>query len=365
MNCEISSRSAIEAFSRIVSSSSSPSSLRSSREQPDAGADEAARVAGRDPLAVDLDLPAVDGVGAEQRAQQLGPPRAEQPADPEDLALADLQVDRRVGPAHAQAGRLQQRLPGLARLAGRVQRLDLAADHGRDQRVVVEVGHRARRAHLAVAQHGDAVADLEHLLEPVADVEHRHPALAQLADQLQQRVRLVAGQRGRRLVEHDHAGVARQHLGHLDQLPGGRRERVDLRARVDVLAARRGPAAPCARSRSAPPRTSPWRDGSRPIRRFSCTDSSGSRRQLLVDDADARRAGLGGARVPELLAVDLVGARVAPDGAGEHLDDRRLARPVLAGEAVHLAGVELEVDVLDRLDRPEGLRGPVQLQQRH
>ena len=64
-------------------------------------------------------------------------------------------------------------------LARRVQRLDLAPDHRRDQAVVVELGHRLARDEAAVAQDGHAVADLEHLLEVVGDVHHRVALVAQ------------------------------------------------------------------------------------------------------------------------------------------------------------------------------------------
>ena len=90
--------------------------------------------------------------------------------------------------------------------------------------------------------------------------------------------------------------------------------------------------------------------------RFSADRQVGQQAELLVDDADAGLAHLGGARVADLLAVDQVVAAVAPDGAGEDLDQRALAGPVLAGEAHDLAGAELERDAVQRLDRPVGLR---------
>src|ERR671916_248155 len=104
-----------------------PELLAVLREQPDAGADKPPRVAGGDPAPRDLDLPAVDGIGPEQRAQQLGAARAEQTADADDLPRAHGEVHRLLAAPHPQAGGLQQRLAGLARLARRIQRLDLPA----------------------------------------------------------------------------------------------------------------------------------------------------------------------------------------------------------------------------------------------
>ena len=77
--------------------------------------------------------------------------------------------------------------------------------------------------------------------------------------------------------------------------------------------------------------------------------------ELLVDDADARVARLRRARVAHVAALDPVLALVALDGAGEDLDQRALAGAVLAGEAVDLAGAQLERDVLERLDRAVAL----------
>nr|BFF10491.1 hypothetical protein GCM10025699_17940 [Microbacterium flavescens] len=42
--------------------------------------------------------------------------------------------------------------------------------------------------------------------------------------------------------------------------------------------------------------------------------------------------------------------------ARENLDERRLARAVLAEDAVDLAGEDLEIDAAQRVDSREGLR---------
>ena len=64
---------------------------------------------------------------------------------------------------------------------------------------------------------------------------------------------------------------------------------------------------------------------------------------------------LGLARIAErhLLAVDQDLALRRPVHARQHLDECRLAGAVVAEEAVHLAGIDLEVDVLERLHRAE------------
>ena len=78
--------------------------------------------------------------------------------------------------------------------------------------------------------------------------------------------------------------------------------------------------------------------------------------ELLVHGRDAeldRR--LGGGDL-DLLAEPRDLALVGTVDAGEHLDERRLARAVLAEDAVHLAGQDVEVDTAQRLHAGEGLR---------
>ena len=61
---------------------------------------------------------------------------------------------------------------GIGRVA--VERVDVAADHHADDRVDVGLGDRARADEAPVAKHGVAVADAEHLLEPVGDENDRN-----------------------------------------------------------------------------------------------------------------------------------------------------------------------------------------------
>src|SRR6185295_4517704 len=54
-----------------------------------------------------------------------------------------------------------------------------------------------------------------------------------------------------------------------------------------------------------------------------------------------------------------------PDRAAEDLDQRRLARAVLADERVDFAAADLEVDVVERPRRAVRLRQPLRREQRH
>ena len=86
--------------------------------------------------------------------------------------------------------------------------------------------------------------------------------------------------------------------------------------------------------------------------------------EVLVDDLDAQPG-----RV--LRAVDLHRAALEQDlavvdrvDAGDALDQGRLARAVVPDEGHHLAGGDVEVDLVQGLDRAEALRDPAQLQKR-
>jgi len=62
-----------------------------------------------------------------------------------------------------------------------------------------------------------------------------------------------------------------------------------------------------------------------------------------------------------LLALEQDPAAVGGVGAGDALDEGRLAGAVVADKRHHLAGTDLEVDVVQRLHRAERLRDVLQL----
>ena len=106
---EISSRCASEAFSRIDSSSSSPSCLRSSVNRPSPACTARRGSPGRTFLPSTSMWPAPTGRPRRWPAAARCAP-TEQPRDPEDLPGAHLEVDRRRGPLRLQALYVQPRL---------------------------------------------------------------------------------------------------------------------------------------------------------------------------------------------------------------------------------------------------------------
>ena len=114
--------------------------------------------------------------------------------------------------------------------------------------------------HAPVAQDHHAVGDLEHLVEPVRDVDHADAARAQPAKGREQARHLVGRQARRRLVEHQQFGVGGQRARDRHQRLLGAAQRLDARVGVDVGAELR-PSARAARARAALQSIRPKRRG--------------------------------------------------------------------------------------------------------
>ena len=82
-------------FSRTVSSSTSPSVRRFSGQNATFLVGRRARAAHRDRRAVEVELPGVGPVGAEQEARELGAAGPEQAGEADDLSRAEREVERR------------------------------------------------------------------------------------------------------------------------------------------------------------------------------------------------------------------------------------------------------------------------------
>ena len=86
---------------------------------------------------------------------------------------------------------------------------------------------------LPASEHGDAVGDLEHLVQLVADEDDRDALPAQRAQDLEQIRRLLGRQHGGRLVEDQDVGVPVERLHDLDALLLADADVLDERARLD------------------------------------------------------------------------------------------------------------------------------------
>ena len=250
-------------------------------------ADGLAKLTGR---AVQPDLARVALVDPEQDAGDLRPTGADEPGQPDDLAVPDVERDVAEDALAGQALDLEEDLAD--------RRLDLREerhappDHVPDEVGRGEVRRRRRDDVLAVAEDGRPVAQLEHLVEPVAHEQDRDPARAQVPDDREQPLDLVGRQRRGRLVEDQDARLDRQRLGDLDELLVGHRQAADGRADVepDVELLEQGLRRP---ARGAP--VEDPEPAGRGVADEHVLGDGQVREQarLLVDDGDAERSGLG------------------------------------------------------------------------
>ncbi len=222
-----------------------PLSIR--RDEGDAVPHGLLRLAVADGTTGDLDG-ALRLAQAEDRLHQLAAPGADEPGEPDDLARGDVEVDRVERARKRKAANLERELGRRALTLPLVHDiLERVADHQLDQTGPVELGQRPLADRVAVAQDGGAVAELEDLAQPVRDEDHGHALLAQPADDPEERLDLVVGERARRLVEDENARVDRESARDLDHLllvgpqAPHRQRRVEVEAEAgERLAARAG-----------------------------------------------------------------------------------------------------------------------------
>ena len=86
-----------------------------------------------------------------------------------------------------------------------------------------------------------------------------------------------------------------------------------------------------------------------------CHGQRGDEAELLEDHGDARTPRVQGTGQQEGSVAELQGPLIGLVDAVDHLDEGRLARAILAHEAVDLAAAQREVHAVKGLDAAEGL----------
>ena len=221
--------------------------------------------------------------------------------------------------------------------------------------VDVDVVGRGLGDERSVAQDDDTVGDLERLFEMVGDVDDRHAARGQLADDAEQHLDLGHAERRRRLVHDQHARVLRQRAGDLDDLLLADAQVAD-RASRSRAAPRGAPAAVAVISRWRCWSTiTPPRMRSRAMKTLSAMLRFGKRLSSWWMIAMPRSAASRGPLISTGSSVELEragGGRLDP---GEDLHERRLAGAVLAEQRGDLARDDVEVDAAQRVRGAEHL----------
>ena len=236
-------------------------------------------------------VPSLGDPQPEDRLEQLAPARSDEPCEPDDLARADVEVDvceerpaRRVRAREAQAVHRSSstRDPSSAASPPRARgRPSCGSALARVSSAVVLSPTLS-----AVPQHGDAIGQLEDLVDPMRDEDRRDTVVAKLPHHCEERLDLVVGEGAGRLVEDQDS--ARRSRAHARSRPsaagragaGGRAATGRGRAR-----AARSPRAP-ARASSSSPRAAAHRHPV-PEEDVLCDREVGRERRLLRHRRDA------------------------------------------------------------------------------
>ena len=197
-----------------------------------------------------------------------------------------------------------------------------------------------------VAQHGDAVADPLDLVHPVGDVDDADAIGLDLLDQPEQPVGLAFRERRGRLVEDHDIGLGAEGLGDLHHLllgagevhhlvPGPEREAQAVQRLARLPGERR--------------LVEEW-----PARQLIAEEQVlldrelRHQREFLKHGAHAELACMVHRVNYGRLAAQMDRSARRPVKAGDDLDQRRLARAVLAEQHVHFARAHVEIDAIER-----------------
>ena len=272
---------------------------------------------------------------------------------------------QRPGVAAGRTSELQhrQRARGSARRGLRCGRTERLADDQLHQFVFVRLGGRPHRDELAVAHHRGAVADLEHLVEPVRHVDHRHALRTQPAQHAEQALHIGHRQAGRRFVEHQQLGLHFEGAADREQRFLGAGEREDAALRVDGATHTRH------HPRRRITRRTPVDQPEAAREPHAQRHVLGHRHPLheaevLVDEGHRLHAPVTAAPLALRAALELDVAAVGRVDACEQLDQRRLARAVFAEQCEDLAGPHVERDAVDGLGAAEAFADVAELEQR-
>ena len=298
---------------------------------------------------------------------QLALPVALHPGQAVDLPGAHLKAQvlqhqvaaRR---ALAQAPHFQDHLTGGGRRLVHVQEHGLAHHQLGDQRLG---SLRAQQGlhHLAPADHGDAVGDVQHLVQLVADEDQALALVAHHAEGLEQLHDLLRGEHRGGLVEHQDLRAAVQDLQDLHALLQAHGQVLHPRGQVhrQAVAVHDLGDLPRRLLQAQHP------GGLALLAQDDVLQHAEGRHQheVLVHHADAPGDGVPRVLDGHRLVAQADGAGVRPVQAVEDLHQGGLARAVLAHQGVDFAGGEVEGDLVVGPHSREHLGDPVHFQQRH
>ena len=222
---EMVGRAASTMFSRTDSVGMMPSALRSSGMSAMPAEIAARGDPSLDRLARDLDCAAVERLRAVDGLGGLGPARSEEAGEPDDLAGARLDRHAIQHVASGQAGRSQQRARRPAKPSCDPNRVRARATSASSRPSILETSSSrvicatgpvcTRRPSRSTVTTSHKPEDF---VEPVRDVDDRHPVAAEKVDDLHQALDLPGLKRGGGLVHDDDPVIGVDRAGDGDHL---------------------------------------------------------------------------------------------------------------------------------------------------
>ena len=297
-----------------------------------------------DAVPVEDDLSTGGLARAEDHVQDGAATGTDEAGQSDDLATSYLQRSTSHGTT-SELGDRQQHLCQVGLCVRGRQRLELATQDELYEAIVIDLGPPDRGDHRTVAEHRDRVGDLHDLLEPVSHEHDGNTLLCIASQRLEQHGHLRGGQAGRRLVQHQDAGLVTLHVqcpgdGHHGLRRWTEGSQVVIRVRVDAVPIQ---------DLSGLATQAPPRDGmGQPAVEEQVLGHREvlERRGLLVNKAQTGGTSRGGRGVGRVdgLVTDLELPSVGRQDAGEDLDQRRLAGAVAAQQRMDLSANYLEGD---------------------
>ncbi len=211
----------------------------------------------------------------------------------------------------------------------------------------------------AVEEGHDAVADVEDVVQAMADEDDADAVRAQVLDEVEDLAHLAHGQRRCRLVHDDDLGFEGRGTGDGDSLALTTGQLLDplghgLDLDVQIVEVLDGPLLVGLVVHDVEGSDA---SGQLAAQEDVLVDAQVPRQgQVLVDHLDTQHTGVGRAVETDWMALHEDLARARRVESGEALHERRLARAVVANDSEDLTALEGQADVAERHDLPEPLR---------
>ncbi len=280
-------------------------------------------------------------------AEHLARPHAERDVPQRDPEFGGLRQAEVLDFQLRQAEHALRRLGNL---------LEIRADHHfrhRARRLVLGIGGSD---HLAAAQDRGRIAKRDDLVQLVGNVEDRAAACGEAAQHLEQLLDLLRRQHRGRLVHDQETRIEQQRAHDLDSLPLADAERRDDPARIELEVIEVEHLVELGEQLAlGMPRVKTERDVLQHRQRLK-------QREMLENHADAEAARGAGIGDSDRRAIEQNLAFVRRLDPVNHLDEGRLASPVLAEQRMNLARLDLEMDVVVGAHAGERLADADQLQ---